>query len=235
MKNIILTWWSGWIWSAIAKDLHQRWYEVYNIDILKPKNDWMFKDSFSIDLSMSSSDIEGQIWEIVNRINSIHWLVHSAWYGWPYQKITDVTWEEWKKVFNINMESFFTLSKYVLPVMERQRFWRIVAIASSLSIVWWAQSVAYSSAKHALVWFTKSIADEWGEYGITANCISPWYVKSNMWPSSDKHTLEIISKTPSKRIAESSEIARLVSFILDSESGYINGVNYAIDWWLTAI
>jgi 3-oxoacyl-[acyl-carrier protein] reductase len=56
-----------------------------------------------------------------------------------------------------------------------------------------------------------------------------------MWPSSDEHVLEIINKTPSKRIAEPSEIARLVSFILDSESGYINGANYAIDWWLTAI
>ncbi|HNK56920.1 MAG TPA: SDR family oxidoreductase, partial [Leptospiraceae bacterium] len=99
-------------------------------------------------------------------------------------------------------------------------------------------SVAYSSSKHALIGFVKSIADEWGEYGITANAISPGYVDTAMGVQENEvsdHLKKILDKTPSKKIAKPEEISRIVKFLISEESGYINGANIVVDGGITAI
>jgi 3-oxoacyl-[acyl-carrier protein] reductase len=98
-------------------------------------------------------------------------------------------------------------------------------------------SVAYSSSKHALVGFVKSIGAEWGEFGITSNCISPGYVDTKMGIQEEvtDHKRKIIEITPSAKISKPFEIARVVNFMLDEESGYINGSNWTVDGGITAI
>ena len=125
-----------------------------------------------------------------------------------------------------------------MSIFKKSNHGRIIAIGSSLSIIGQSMSVTYSASKHALVGLIKSIADEWGEFGVTANCISPGYVETKMGVNDSEileHREKIINKTPVKRIADPSEISRVVSFLVQRESSYITGANWTVDGGITAI
>ena len=125
-----------------------------------------------------------------------------------------------------------------MPEFKKRLYGRIIVIASSQSVVGAKNSVAYSASKHALIGFVKSLADEWGEYGITANAISPGFVETPMGVQDSQvtnHRQLILDKTPSKRTAAPEEIARVVDFLISKDSGYINGANFVIDGGITAI
>jgi 3-oxoacyl-[acyl-carrier protein] reductase len=238
---ILVTGGSGGIGREIVRSLVLSGFSVWNLDKVRPETPVLQETFREIDLSEPLFVLERGLTKLISECSQsgeIYGLVHCAGYGGPYHKITDVSLDEWQSIFRINIDSFFMLSKLVLPRMKNAKQGRIIAIASSLSIVGSALSVAYSASKHALVGFVKSIADEWGEFGITANCISPGYVETNMGVKEDEvlgHREQIISKTPVKRIAEPSEISRIVNFLIQKESGYISGANWAVDGGITSI
>ncbi|WP_411821312.1 SDR family NAD(P)-dependent oxidoreductase [Leptospira sp. 'Mane'] len=238
---IILTGGSGGIGREIVRSLVLSGFSVWNLDKKRPESPVLQETFREIDLSEPLFVLERALTKIIaesKESGEIYGFVHCAGYGGPYHKITDVNLEEWQNIFRINMDSLFLLSKLLLPKFKESGFGRIVSIASSLSIVGSALSVGYSASKHAMVGFTKSIADEWGEFGITANCISPGYVDTSMGIQEDQvknHRQIIIGKTPVKRVAEPSEIARVVNFLMQKESGYISGANWSVDGGITSI
>ena len=165
-------------------------------------------------------------------------FVHCAGYGGPFHPITEVEEDEWDSIFSINLKSAYQILKVLLPLWQKTSYGRFVGIASSLSILGSANSVAYSASKHGLIGLVRSIADEWGKYGITSNAISPGYVETKMGVQESEvsdHRNQILNRTPSKKIASPEEIARVVVFLLDEKSSYINGANWTVDGGITAV
>ncbi len=238
---ILVTGGSGGIGREIVRSLVLSGFSVWNLDKVRPESPVLQETYREIDLSEPLFVLERNLTKLVSECSQsgeIYGLIHCAGYGGPYQKITDVSLDEWQSIFRINVDSFYILTKLLLPKFKDSKQGRIVAIASSLSLVGSALSVAYSSSKHAIVGFVKSIAHEWGEFGITANCISPGYVETKMGVKENEiadHRQEIINKTPVKRIAEPSEISRVVNFLIQKESGYITGSNWTVDGGITSI
>ncbi|MCW7483086.1 SDR family NAD(P)-dependent oxidoreductase [Leptospira kanakyensis] len=238
---VLVTGGSGGIGREIVRTLVLAGFSVWNLDKVRPTSPILQETYREVDLAETPFVVERSLAKIIQESSDagdIYGLVHNAGYGGPYHPITDVSIEEWDSIFRINLGSLFLLSKFLLPIFQKQNFGRIVTIASSLSIVGSANSVAYSSSKHGLVGFIRSIADEWGKFGITANAVSPGYVDTKMGIQEDQvkdHQTKIIDKTPVRRIAEPSEIARVVNFLLQKESGYISGSNWTVDGGLTAI
>jgi 3-oxoacyl-[acyl-carrier protein] reductase len=238
---ILVTGGSGGIGREIVRSLVLSGYSVWNLDKVRPESPVLQETYREIDLSEPLFVLERSLTKLISECSQsgeIYGLVHCAGFGGPFHKITDVSLDEWQSIFRINIDSFYILTKLLLPLFKSSKQGRIVAIASSLSIVGSALSVAYSASKHALVGFVKSISHEWGEFGITANCISPGYVETNMGIKEDEifgHREEIINKTPVKRTAEPSEISRVVNFLIQKESGYITGSNWTVDGGITSI
>ncbi|PJZ83261.1 SDR family NAD(P)-dependent oxidoreductase [Leptospira harrisiae] len=238
---VLVTGGSGGIGREIVRTLVLAGFSVWNLDKVRPKSPILQETYREVDLAETPFVVERSLAKIIEESSGageLYGIVHSAGFGGPYHPITDVSIEEWESIFRINLGSLFLLSKFLLPIFQKQNFGRIVAIASSLSIVGSANSVAYSSSKHGLVGLIRSIADEWGKFGITANAVSPGYVDTNMGIQEDQimdHKTKIVNKTPVRRIAEPSEIARVVNFLLQKESGYISGSNWTVDGGLTAI
>lgn len=238
---ILVTGGSGGIGREIVRSLVLSGFSVWNLDKVRPESPVLQETYREIDLSEPLFVLERNLTKLVSECGQsgeIYGLIHCAGYGGPYHKITDVSLDEWQSIFRINVDSFYILTKLLLPKFKDSNQGRIVAIASSLSLVGSALSVAYSSSKHAIVGFVKSIAHEWGEFGITANCISPGYVETGMGVKENEilsHRQEIIDKTPVKRIAEPSEISRVVNFLIQKESGYITGSNWTVDGGITSI
>lgn len=164
-------------------------------------------------------------------------LVHAAGYGGPFQTIDDVSREEWERVMGTNLTSAFTLSKWLLPTMKSERFGRLIFIASVQGLVGARLSSAYVASKHGLVGLARALAAEWGEFGVTSNAICPGYVNSTMGPQPDArpdHVDRILARTPSKRIAEPSEVAGLVRYLVSDGARHVNGATLVIDGGMTA-
>ncbi|MCU6796439.1 3-oxoacyl-ACP reductase FabG [Paenibacillus sp. WQ 127069] len=164
-------------------------------------------------------------------------LVNNAGVGGPYHAIDQVSEEEWDWIMNTNVKSMFLFSKYVLPQMKEQGYGRIINLSSIFGVWGGANSAVYSTSKHAILGLTKSIAAEWGPYGITCNAISPGYVKTEMGIQEEQvtdHLARVLERSPVKAIVGTKDIADMVNYLAGPSGSMINGASFVIDGGLSA-
>jgi len=138
--------------------------------------------------------------------------------------ITDVSLDEWNRVMDTSVTGAFLYSKAVLPQMIRKKWGRIINISSMWGIVGASCEVHYSTAKAALIGFTKALAKEVGPSGITVNAIAPGVIATEMNAAfSDEDMMVLADETPVGRIGEACEIARAALFLASEESSFITG------------
>lgn len=163
-------------------------------------------------------------------------VINNAGIGGDFQTIDQISCNTWDEIFNVNIKSHFLFAKAFLPDMKKHNYGRIINIASVQGFLGAQYSSVYVASKHASLGLMKTIAAEWGAFGITCNSISPGYVNTKMGIQDDQivnHNKKIISQTPLKRIAEPLEIASLVKYLLSNEASFINGENIVVDGGLT--
>lgn len=232
--DVLITGGMGGIGSSIVESLSTQDIKCLTID--KKLNRKLYKNEEFIEFDLNFPDkISDNCSNVVQNTSN---FIHCAGFGGPFVDIINLKETDFYKIFNVNIFSSYHIIKELLPGWKLKKYGRFIAIASSLSIVGAKNSVAYTSSKHALLGFVKAIGAEWGEFGITANCISPGYVDTNMGIQEKEvldHKKKIIDMTPSAKIAKPKEISRVVSFLLDEESDYINCANWTVDGGITAI
>ncbi len=234
-NSVLITGGAGGIGTSIIEKLNEININVINIDKVLSRELYPNEKFIEFDLTIFPNQLDWLLSQL--KTYPISNFIHCAGYGGPFVPITDVSKEEWSGIFSINLDSAFYILKHLLPKWKEQNYGRFLGIASSLSIKGAENSVAYSSAKHALLGFAKSIGIEWGRYGITSNCISPGYVETNMGVQEGEvsdHRKKILSLTPSNKIASPGEITRVVLFMLEEESTYINCSNWTVDGGITS-
>ena len=153
--------------------------------------------------------------------------------GRPIEEITE---EDWRTVFQANVDGAFWLTQAVAPVMKQAGFGRVVNIASGAGLRPSLTGIqAYTTAKHALVGLTKQLSWELGPHGITVNAIAPGFILSNpttirQWenfgPEGQKQLLEAIH---TKRLGAPEDIANATLFLADESSGWISGQILSVD------
>lgn len=155
--------------------------------------------------------------------------------------------ETWDRIVAIDLSSAFHLVRATLPGMKQRGFGRIVNISSAHGLIASPFKSAYVSAKHGIVGFTKTIALEAAEDGVTSNAICPGYVwtplvekqiddqaRSHNIPR-DKVIKDILLKNqPTKKFATVEEIGALAAFLCGEHAGSINGASIPVDGGWTA-
>jgi acetoacetyl-CoA reductase len=137
---------------------------------------------------------------------------------------------QWQDVINANLNSVFNMTKTVLSHMLDNNYGRIVTISSINGRKGQFGQCNYSASKSALYGFTKSLAQEVAKKGITVNTVSPGYIKTEMIASMKEDILNsITTQIPTGRLGEPHEVARLVTFLADEQSGFITGANFDIN------
>jgi acetoacetyl-CoA reductase len=138
--------------------------------------------------------------------------------------------EQWQAVLRINLDSVFNVSRCVLEGMLEQGFGRIINISSINGQKGQFGQTNYSASKAGIHGFTMALAQEVASKGITVNTLSPGYVATEMVKKMPTEVLnKIIANIPLGRLAEPEEIARLVAFLTEKQSGFITGANLAIN------
>lgn len=167
--------------------------------------------------------------EVESQIGPIDILVNNAGVTRD-QSFRKMMPEQWHDVLKINLDSVFNVTRQVINGMIERSFGRIINISSINGQKGQFGQTNYSAAKAGMHGFTKALALEVANKGITVNTISPGYVATEMVKNIPPNILEqIISQIPVGRLALPKEIARVVAFLAQDEAGYITGANIAVN------
>jgi acetoacetyl-CoA reductase len=139
--------------------------------------------------------------------------------------------EQWSAVINTNLNSLFNMCRPVIEGMRERGFGRIINISSINGQKGQMGQANYSAAKAGEIGFTKALAQESANKGITVNAIAPGYIGTEMVMAVPKDVLDkrIIPLIPVGRLGEPDEIARAVLFLASDEAGYITGSTLSIN------
>lgn len=128
------------------------------------------------------------------------------------------------KMMHVNFTVPYNLSRYAIPHMARNKYGRIISITSIAGYMGDAGMSAYAASKGALASATKSIATEYGRRGITANCIAPGIIDTEITKKIDpQHKESTRNQIPCRRFGKPEEVAYLVAFLASEYAAYING------------
>ena len=129
--------------------------------------------------------------------------------------------EDWSAVINTSVNGFYNVTNFFIQKMLRNKYGRIVNLASVSGVKGTPGQTNYSAAKGALVGATKALAQEVAKRNITVNAIAPGFIRSDMTSQLDEK--ELIKMVPANRFGEAEEVADLVSFLASRKAGYITG------------
>ncbi|MEM1504079.1 3-oxoacyl-ACP reductase family protein [Domibacillus sp. 8LH] len=144
------------------------------------------------------------------------------------QKVTveDMTLEDMTRVFNVNMFGLFLCTQAVLATMKKQQYGRIISLSSVSAKRGGGVfgGAHYSASKAAVLGFSKNLAREVGQDGITVNCVAPGLVNTDIWKSlPEEDAKKVIDSIPMARPGETKEIAATIAFLASQEASYITG------------
>lgn len=132
--------------------------------------------------------------------------------------------EDWDSVININLKGVFLCTKEAVKVMSKQRYGRIISIASVVAFMGNPGQTNYGASKAGIVGLTKTVAKEYASRGITANAVAPGFIATRMTeglPGSVKE--EMMRAIPLGRFGSVGDVAHAVLFLASPASGYITG------------
>jgi NAD(P)-dependent dehydrogenase (short-subunit alcohol dehydrogenase family) len=183
----------------------------------------------------SEDDVRRAIGGVVDRHGTLDVLVNNAGIN-AYFDATAMSEAEWDRVFAVDLKGAWLCAKHALPSMQAARRGSIVNIASIHATLTIPGMFPYAAAKSGLLGLTRSLALEYGPFGIRANAVSPGYTRTRLvdeWMARQPDPGETERRTllnhPLRRIATPADIANVVAFLASDEAAAITGANVAAD------
>ena len=228
MKTVLITGASRGIGRETALKFHRSGYNViinYNKNekaALELKS--MLPNSIAVKADVSvESEVKAMIDTAIEKFSFINVLVNNA--GIAQQKLfTDITTDEWNSMMGTNLNSLYYTCKYAVPYMVRQKHGKIINVSSMWGITGASCEVHYSTAKAAVIGFTKSLAKELGPSGIQVNAVAPGTIMTDMCGGFDEETINLIKdETPLGRVGTAEDVANSIYFLASDQADFITG------------
>ena len=227
-KNIIITGASGGIGNAIVEKLQESGANIIATGTRIEKLEELKVKFNKIKILRFDISQHEKIEEFINNATeelggSLYCIVNNA--GITKDNLTiRMSYEEWRKVIDINLTSTFLMCKYSIKKMLKNKSGKIINITSVVGHTGNVGQANYTASKAGIVAMSKSLAIEYAKKNINVNCISPGFISTAMTDQIDEKFKEtIIAKIPSSRLGKPEDIANAVNFLSSDQSDYING------------
>ncbi|MGC2131483.1 MAG: 3-oxoacyl-[acyl-carrier-protein] reductase [Candidatus Aquilonibacter sp.] len=167
--------------------------------------------------------------EVLEKYGRVDFLINNA--GITLDKtLRKMSAEDWTNVINVNLSGAFNMTKAVLEHMIERGSGRIINISSVIGSTGNIGQANYAASKAGLFGFTKSLALETANKGITANVVAPGFIATEMVEAMPEASLaKVVEKIPTKRLGKPTEVARVVKFLCEDDSAYITGAAFHVN------
>jgi len=186
-------------------------------------------------------EVENAVREAVKKFGKLDILVNNAGICWPIKPLAELTEEEWDKILDINLKGYFLCTQAVVKEMAKQKWGRIINIASIAS---GGQGIGFPNLSHyvatkgGIIGLTESWAEEFAPMGINVNAICPGVIKTPMvdpFLVNPKAEEGFLARIPKKRLGKPEDIGAAAVFLASEEADYITGAALVVDGgWLAS-
>jgi NAD(P)-dependent dehydrogenase (short-subunit alcohol dehydrogenase family) len=144
----------------------------------------------------------------------------------------DVSWDDWNSILDTNLRGSFFVAQAVARRMIPRGYGRIINIGSVTSVAGYAGLAPYGASRGGIRQLTMSLADDWGKYGVTVNCLAPGWFRTdqNKVMYENREWVEYLTdRIPMKRPGQAGDLDSAVVFLAAESSGYITGQTLLVD------
>jgi 3-oxoacyl-[acyl-carrier protein] reductase len=168
-------------------------------------------------------DVRRMIDTVRQKLGPVDLLVNNAGIA-AWRPHTQLTYARWKEMFAVNVDGPFLATWAVKDEMIARKFGRIVNISSLAAVALKPEMIDYATTKAAVIALTRHCAAAFGPHNVRVNCVAPGLIDTDMVQAADPALVQrLIDVTPLGRMAQPSEMAAVVRFLLSEESSFITG------------
>lgn len=213
---------------AVVQELIKKGVRVASWDLDSSNADAMsaFGDqALSIDCNITDPDSVAAAYQATcDAMSTPVILVNSAGVAGPNETVENYDFNDWKQVFDVNVNGTFLVNKICVPGMKAQKYGRILNIASVAGKEGNPNASAYSSSKAAVIGLTKSLGKELADYDIAVNCVTPAAARTRIFDQmSEEHINYMLSKIPRGRFLAVEEAAKMIVWAVSPENSFTTG------------
>jgi NAD(P)-dependent dehydrogenase (short-subunit alcohol dehydrogenase family) len=156
---------------------------------------------------------------------------------YPVANLSETSWEDWRRVMSVNVDSLFHLATAFVPGMTERGWGRVIAVSSTTFHTGTPRFAAYTTSKGAVIGFVRALATEVGDRGVTVNSIAPSLVRTKGTLAGPQGELGWFDATRElqaiKRTQEPEDLAGAVSFFASDDAAFITGQTLPVDGGLS--
>ena len=184
----------------------------------------------------SAEDIQALADRVKSEFGRCDILINNAGI-YPFQSFAEMSFADWRKIISVDLDSLFLTCKAFVPLMQQHNWGRIINISSNVCWTVAPNVTHYTAAKMGVIGFTRALATEVAEVGITVNAVAPGLVRTGTTESGEQAEMFNMVKQMQAihRTEEPEDVAGVVSFLASEDSRFMTGQTMLVDGGMTRV